>query len=72
MKAMSAKEHKGEIADWCFRPSLGGLGYYVEGVARGHPEYDGQRIHTSFVVKHKEKSGEIEIETRNSRYTLRY
>lgn len=58
------KPHKGTISDWRFGPSWGDDDtVLVHGTAVDHPEFAGEPIHTSYVVK-------IEIETRNSRYTL--
>lgn len=63
---MTEKTHKGMIRDWVQRPCESGLGYYIHGVADGHPEFHDKIISTSYVVAREA----YEIETRNSRYTL--
>lgn len=63
------KPHKGEIKYWtkveCDAP---GLGYIITGRFMDHPRFAMMWGHTSWVVAHDEKTGEIE--TRNTRYTL--
>lgn len=73
------KPHKGTIYNW-FRVPFDkaetenyykedvGLGYIIRGTFRDHPHFAGQFGHTSWIMRHDEKTGEIE--TRNSRYTL--
>lgn len=70
---MSEKPHKGQIEEWHKEPCTGGLGFLIVGRFLDHPErlmaLDlGGHGHTSFVVAHDKKTGEIE--TKNSRYTL--
>lgn len=60
------KEHKGTIDNWYKYPCKPGLGYVVCGYSVDHPEFAGDWMHTSWVVKREGN----EIETRNSRYTL--
>lgn len=62
------KPHKGRIQNWCKLPCEKGLGYLIEGEFLEHPDGGGPgKIgNTSFVVKHEG----VEIETKNSRYTL--
>lgn len=62
---MTDKPHKGRIEDW-FEIAVSDKGNVIFGRAVGHPDFDGEDIRTSFVVK---RDGD-EIETRNSRYTL--
>lgn len=48
-----------------------GLGYYIRGMVKDHPQFGTSRsptFHTSYVVSHNEETGEIV--TRNSRYLL--
>jgi hypothetical protein len=62
------KPHHGRIANWHRLPCDGGLGYLIIGVSFDHPIYGGSSVHTSYVVAHDRKTGEIR--TRNSRYSL--
>jgi hypothetical protein len=64
----TSKPYKGSITDWYVLPCLGGLGYYVRGTFKGHPEFDGMYGHTSYALSLDRATGELE--TRNSRYTL--
>lgn len=65
---MSDKPHYGKISGWTKCPARSGLGFYIEGDFEDHPNFKGRFAHTSYVVAHDEKTGEIE--TKNSRYTL--
>ena len=68
---MNTKQHKGNITDWRRVECDGGLGFRIDGVFCGHPEFDGERGMTSFVIAYEfPKHHKIEIETNNSRYTL--
>lgn len=62
------KPHKGSIKSWSRYPWDGGLGYVIRGLSVDHPQFAGDYIRTSYVVKHDEATGEVE--TRNSRYSL--
>jgi hypothetical protein len=63
------KPHMGRIQNWRRVDDAGGLGYVIVGRMLDHERFKGSyNAHTSYVVKHDEKTGEIE--TRNSRYTL--
>jgi hypothetical protein len=64
---VSEKPHKGVIRDWIRLPFVEhGLGYCILGTPGDQPDYT---IRTSYVVAHDEETGEVE--TRNSRYTLK-
>lgn len=65
---MEEKPHCGRIEHWHREECDAGLGYLIIGTFVDHPEFGGDRGHTSYVVSHNMDSGEIE--TRNSRYTL--
>lgn len=66
----SEKPHKGIITNWFTLPvGSVGLGYVICGHVEGHPEWGNGGIRTSYVIAHDAATGEIE--TRNSRYTLR-
>lgn len=66
---MTEKPHKGSIKNWFKYDSDKGLGYLIRGEFVDHPAFAGLPDgHTSYVISHDEKTGEIE--TRNSRYTL--
>lgn len=63
------KPHHGRITDWREERCSDGLGYFIRGRIWDNPNVPAGKItHTSYVVKHDEKTGEIE--TRNSRYVL--
>lgn len=63
------KPHMGRIQNWRREDANGGIGYIIVGRFLDHDRLKGSNnAHTSYVVKHDEKTGEIE--TRNSRYTL--
>lgn len=75
------KEHKGSITGW-FKQGFDvadtkkkynedpGLGFIIQGRFVNHPYLTGFG-HTSWVTKYEEQpDGTVEIETRNSRYTL--
>ncbi len=62
------KPHKGSIKDWYKYGCTLGLGYMIIGTFVDHPKFVGETGNTSYVIKHDEKTGEIE--TNNSRYTL--
>lgn len=66
-KRASSKLHRGRIKDWVFVEFEDGH-RMVNGLFLDHAAFAGKRGHTSFVLSHDEKTGEIE--TRNSRYTL--
>jgi hypothetical protein len=63
---------KGRIEDWRPVECNKGLGYYIVGRFLDHPQFAGQRGHTSYVVDSFTLLNEciICIETRNSRYNL--
>jgi hypothetical protein len=58
------KPHMGTLNDWERRAWEDK--FYFTGVFDGHPIFHGHRGHTSYLVK---QDG-VQIETRNSRYTL--
>ena len=72
MTSKSEKPYKGIITDWTRMACPMGLGFYIVGQSKDHPIYGptqpGHVFHTSWVVEHNKKTGEIE--TCNSRYTL--
>ena len=76
------KPHKGTLINW-YKREYGdyGLGYFLECTFVDHPEFAGEHGHVSSVVKESREvpsrhtlmdinAEPIEIETRNSRYTL--
>lgn len=65
------KPYKGEIAFWRSKQCIPkiGRGYYIIGHSISHPQFRDGPIRTSEVVEHNFMTGEIE--TKNSRYTLR-
>jgi len=69
-----SKPHKGRIENWELvrvdRP-LDGLTFYATGRFVDHPEYAGRSGHTSMITKAVFKDGGVEIETMNSRYTIK-
>lgn len=65
----AAKPDCGRIQNWRRVDAYGGLGYVILGRFLDHHRLKGcENGHTSYVVKHDEKTGAVE--TRNSRYTL--
>lgn len=72
----TSKPYKGRISDWrkvaCDQwgyptEAFGATGYYyIHGLSKGHPQFDGRVFHTSRVVKHEGN----DIETMFSRYLL--
>lgn len=74
--SVAEKPHMGKMVDAMKRPinSAYGLGYMVIGRFEGHPDFDGYVGHTSYVVAETavNEDGSVEIETRNSRYTVYY
>ncbi len=65
----SLKPHKGRIEKWRkLKYDFGGLGYRIHGTLLDHPSLSGRNATTSLVIKHDQKTGEIETE--NTRYTL--
>ena len=76
------KPHKGTLINW-YKRECGdeyGLGYFLECTFVEHPEFQGEHGHTSYVISESRPTPSkhtlmgdaepIEIETRNSRYTL--
>ena len=76
------KPYKGRLLNWYKRdcPEYG-LGYFLECTFLDHPEFQGEHGHVSYIVKESQpvpsrhtlmdiNAEPIEIETRNSRYTL--
>lgn len=68
------KPHKGRILRWWKHHILDcpGLGFVIRGDAPDHPQFSNASwFHTSWVEKYEEQpDGTVEVETRNSRYTL--
>lgn len=65
----AVKPDMGRIQNWRRVDACGGLGYVIVGRFLDHTRLIGcANAHTTYVVKHDEKTGAVE--TRNSRYTL--
>lgn len=69
------KMHNGNITKWWkhypathWERLEGSLGYIICGTFEGHPYFDGEEGHTSFVMRHDEELGFVE--TANSYYKL--
>jgi hypothetical protein len=69
MPSPEEKPFMGTIKNWWKVPCRSGLGYLIRGRFDGHPQFDGELGHTSYVVAHDEEASTIE--TRNSRYKLK-
>lgn len=67
---MTTKPHLGRILLWRWHAVLEGM--VVCGKFDGHPRYHGRHGWTSKVVAFCDTGENIQIETRNSRYTLPY
>lgn len=74
--SMARKPHKGRISVTGEFPTPGlGLGYLYLCKFLDHPEFGGERGHTSYIVRDERDvprhlNDSYEIETRNSRYTV--
>ncbi len=70
MHEQPTKPHLGRIENWCKQECdlKYGLGFVIVGRFLDHPRLALKHGHTSYIVSHDEKTGEIE--TRNSRYKL--
>lgn len=64
------KPHRGRITDWTKLPCAPGLGFFIVGRFLDHYRFKDSDGHTSWVIREEDKGDTIEIETRNSRYTL--